>query len=376
MNRGSRLDLRALPLHLLFSRWRHRSHLDDGYSILLPMPADLPFLLRYALEGLRHLDTSHCRQILVISDGWGHDSGRELRRVAESEGDSRIEFITLRAAFRILVHRLKRSGSAAATICHWAMIVEGIDAARCEYAFLHDADAFFVDVDALERQYAECRGRRMHTLGVQARWDPFFETIGYTLPGTWELMFSTQWARHHSPVALKGRWRSSPHGRYEFDTMLYPQYLDYPTGRVGVINPPPRFVHFASAIITYRAFRARSGPVVDEVFCLLTLALLEQLLPVSEPVLPSVKELARGLTDPIAPVTYDSAIALSGYSTFRRMVDDLCRAPLFQGVRAEQIRESIRPFDEHFQASVASRAEQGAAAAAIVPRRDRRDGLA
>ena len=41
---------------------------------------------------------------------------------------------------------------------------EGIDATRCEYAFLHDADAFFVDVDGLEQQYCKCRDRAMDTL--------------------------------------------------------------------------------------------------------------------------------------------------------------------------------------------------------------------
>ena len=39
---------------VLFGRWRRSQPLVGGYTILLPMPMDMPFLLRFALEGLRH----------------------------------------------------------------------------------------------------------------------------------------------------------------------------------------------------------------------------------------------------------------------------------------------------------------------------------
>ncbi|HXJ84536.1 MAG TPA: hypothetical protein VMS64_38335 [Candidatus Methylomirabilis sp.] len=370
------LDLQGLALRLLFGRWRRPPCLEEGYSILLPMPMDMAFLLRHALDGLRRLDTTHCKQIVVIPDSWGNDGGRGLRRVVESADDSRVHLVELRPAARVLIHRLAKSVGAAANISHWAMIVEGIDATHCEHAFLHDADAFFLDVDGLERQYRECCERTMDTLGVQARWDPFFEEIGYTIPGTWELMFSTRWARRRDPTTLKGRWRSSPHGVYEFDTMLYPQYLDFPTGRIGVIDPPPRFVHFASAVTTYRIFRYAPRPsVVDEMFRLLSLALLEELLPGADRALPTVAELARGLTDSTAPVTYDSRVALEQYPTFRRSIDHLCQVPIFQGACAQRIRELIRPFDEHFHGRTSTGAAPGESGTPS-PRRIRRHGLA
>jgi hypothetical protein len=162
------LDLKGLVLRALFRRWKSRRDFEDGYSILLPMPMDMPFLLRYALEGLRHLDTTHCKQIVVIPDGWGDDEGRGLRRVVESAGDPRIELVELRPAARVFIHQLKKSVGGAVNSAHWAMIVEGIDRSRCEYAFLHDA--FFIEDGGLERQYRECRDRGMFTLGVQARW--------------------------------------------------------------------------------------------------------------------------------------------------------------------------------------------------------------
>lgn len=373
------LDLKGLMLRLLFGRWRRYQRLEEGYSILLPTPMDMPFLLQYALESLRHVDTSHCKQIVVIPDGWGSDEGRGVRRVVEAVDDPRIELVELRPAARVVIHRRKRTmgqtASNAAGNTHWAMIVEGIDATRCEYCFLHDADAFFLDVDGLERQFSECRDRGMDTLGIEARSDTFFEALGYIIPGTWELMFSTRWARRRDPSTLKGRRRSSPHGSYEFDNMLYPQYLDFPAGKIGISDVPPRVVHFSSAVITYRVFRYAPRPkVVDELFRLLSLALLEELSSESDRALPSVAELARGLSDPTAPVTYDTNVAISQYPTFRRSIDDLCQAPIMRGARAQQIRTLIRPFDEHFR----HRANSGAAEGepyACAPLRGRTHGL-
>ena len=176
----------------------------DGYTILLPSPMDMPFLFRFALEELRHLDTSHCRQIIVIPDGCGADRGAALREVVDSCGDSRVELARLRAAAHFVVHGIRRSGGAIANWTHWAMIIEGINRAKCDYIFLHDADAFCLESDGLERQYRECRDRGMETLGVTARWDPFFREIGYSIPGTYELMFSARWAGVTVPWTSRG----------------------------------------------------------------------------------------------------------------------------------------------------------------------------
>jgi hypothetical protein len=345
-------DWKWLVLARFFGRWRRPSPPLDGYTILLPSPMDMPFLLRVALEGLRHLDTSHCRQIIVIPDGFGADRGAALRQVVDSCGDSRVELAQLRWAPHFSVQRMGRSGGGIANWAHWAMIIEGINRARCPYIFLHDADAFVLESGGLERQYRECRDRGMATLGVMARWDPFFREIGYAIPGTYELMFSARWVRRYSPVDLKGRRRQTTHGLHVFDTMLYPQFQDYPSGKVGILEPPMRLVHFNGAISIYRMFCERVGqPVIDENFRMLFLALMEDLIPSpsGDRLHPSVSELARGLDDPSAAISYASPRAIRGYPTFRAMVEDLCNSPVFQGPRAVQIRASIYPFDRHYE---------------------------
>jgi len=369
-----KLSPKALVLGTLFGRWRRAPRPVGGYTVLIPTPSDMPFLLRFALEGLSGLDTRECRQILVIPDGSGSDGGAALRGVVRSCGDPRVECVPLGPALRFVVGRVRRgqSGGAFANWAHWAMIVEAVNRCRAEYLFLHDADAFFVDADGLRRQYAECRDRGMVTLGVQYRSDPFFDRIGYTIPGTWEMMLSVPWARGRPPIALKGNWHDTPHGRHEFDTTLYPQYLDFPGGRVGAMAAPPRIVHFHGTITTYRTFRERPGrPVVDELFRLLLLSVLEELVPGAggPRVMPPPGELARGLDDPGAAVTYGSAGAAREYPGFRRQIDELCESPTFAGARADQVRDRLRPFDDHYAARAGSAPAEPQAA------RTRRHGL-
>jgi hypothetical protein len=135
---------------------------------------------------------------------------------------------------------------------------------------------------------------------------------------------------------------------------------------------PPRLVHFHGTVTTYRVYKDRPGEsVVDEIFRLLLLSILEDLVPGSGPrLLPPPGELARGLHDPSAPVTYGSEWAAREYPVFRRQVEELCEAPTFSGERAARVREHLRPFDEHFNA-----AEGGGMPAELIAKSPRRHGL-
>ncbi len=340
--------LRTLLLATAFGRWRKMGRPESGYTILLPSPMDMPFLLRYALEGLQHLDTTHCRQILIVPDGWGDDRGAALKSVMGEYKDPRLELVDLRWRDYAFIRRTRPPGGA---ITHWMMVVNGTHQARCEHIFLHDADAFFLEAGGLERQYRECCDRGMYSLGVTARWDPFFERLGYQIPGTWELMYSSRWARSRPPYALKGRRLQTADGEAEFDSMLYPQYLDYPTGKVGVMALPPKFVHFNGTIFTYRIFRDRAGQtVVDELFRILLLAILEEIVPghSTRRVVPTIPELINGLSKASSSVSYLGTSVARNYREFKDQINVLCDSPIFAGERAQRVRTLIEPFDRHF----------------------------
>ena len=351
-----RLNPKLLLVSALVPGWGRARAPAEGYAVLVPTPMDMPFLLRYALEGLATIRTPSCRRILVVPDGSGAGDGEVLRSIVERCGDPRVVYAPLGPGLRTVVGQVRKrlSGSAFANWAHWATIVEAVRRSEAEYLFLHDADAFFLDGDGLERQYLECRRLGMWTLGIQARLDEFFGRIGFAMPGTWELMLSVPWARRQPPLSLKGQWRDTPDGRQEFDTLLYRQYLDRQTGKIGVMADPPRLVHFHGTVTTYRTYRDRAGQgVVDEVFRLLLLSVLEELVPgaAGERILPPPSELARGLKDPPAPIRYDTPRAAREYPAFRGQIDELCDSPTFAGARAERIREMLRPFDENFAAA-------------------------
>jgi hypothetical protein len=309
---------------------------------------DMPFMLRIGLEGLQHINTENCKQILVVPDGVGDDQGKALREVMESFADPRLELVSLRRWDRFWVRRMHPDYVAGK---HWLQIVNGTRYARCEYAFQHDADAFFLEWNGLERQYQECRDRQMYTLGVTERWDPFYSRLDMRIPGTWETMYSTRWARSRSPYALKGRPVRTRDGMNVFDTMLYPQYLDYASGRIGVMSRPPKLVHFNGAIHVYRLYMTRrDGQVHDEFFRLLLLSLLEEVL-ARDSVgrhMPKVEQLVSGLKDPQNSVLYTSPTCYEQYPIFRRLVHQLCRSPSFIGVRGHTIERNLEAFDEHF----------------------------
>lgn len=340
---------KRLPLYALFGRWRTDCPFEPGYTIALPCPMDMPFLLSLALKGLTALNTPNCKQILVVPDGWGDDQGAGLRKVVDEFDDPRIQMVELRGIDYRVIRAMRPPGCART---HWMLVVNSVLNARHEYIFLHDADAFFLEADGLEKQYGEAKSRNMDVLGVTPRWDPFFKEHNLTIAGTWELLFSTRWARKRSPMALyPGGW-STPHGDAAFDSMLYSQYLDAARGTIGVMDKPPEFIHFNGTIYTYRTFRDRGAKTVtDELFRILLLSVIETAFGITgtERVTPELQVLERGLDDSAAPVSYRSEINQRGYAEFRSMVSQMNRSPAFVGERAARINEQLVRFDEHFE---------------------------
>lgn len=343
--------LKRAPLYALFGRWRTECPFEAGYTIALPVPMDMPFLLRIALKGLTALNTPNCKQILVVPDGWGDDRGAGLRQVVNEFDDPRIEMVDLRGIDYRVIRSMRPPGCAKT---HWMLVVNSVLHARHEYLFLHDADAFFLEADGLERQYAEARTRELDVLGVSPRWDPFFKEQELTIAGTWEMLFSTRWARRRSPMALfPGTW-PTPKGDASFDSTLYAQYLDSKAGTIGVMQEPPQFVHFNGTIYTYRTFRDRGGSTVtDELFRVLLLSVIETAIGISgsERVTPDVHDLERGLVDASAPVSYSSEVNQRGYAEFRSMVNQMNRSPAFSGDAASCIDRLLAGFDQHFHYS-------------------------
>ena len=173
-------------------------------------------------------------------------------------------------------------------------------------------------------------------------------------------MCSTRWARTRSPHFLKNGWWPTPRGDYEFDSMHHPMYLDYPNGKIRVMEDPPQLVHFNGTIVAFRFYTAGKGKV-DEYFRILLLSMLGEMIPPADGGrwrLPTLESLERGLTDSDAPISYNSKMAVHQYPIFRSMLEELCESPIFRGERAERLRELVQPWEDYFSAQAPVSAEE------------------
>jgi hypothetical protein len=191
------------------------------------------------------------------------------------------------------------------------------------------------------------------SLKLVMRIDPMFKERGYDIPGTWECMVSNSWVRRRAPAEIRGGWHLLPGNEWGwFDNLLFGQYMDYDSGKIGVMANPPKFVHFYATITEYRRWQRarRSQATEDNLFCLLLLSILAEVIPGarSEVPLPRPHELARGLRDPSATITYLSDSAPKRYPGFRRGIEALCSCPIVSNDLVRRIRDSVAPFDEHF----------------------------
>lgn len=331
-------------LSLFYPVWNGHQHNQNGYTVVIPAPMDMPFLAYYALKGLSELDLSSCREILVVPDGCGTDNGRALSAVLKLVNLDKARLLPLTRRNKLVISLFGDSG-----IAHWMTIVEAINHSETNSLFLHDADAFFTDEHLIENNYSEFNKNNLNCLGVTSRWDPFLQSKNMQLPGTWELFFSSAWARSWAPVSHKAGGRYTDTGKEFFDTMLYPMFRSYSQERIQV-RPSESFMHLSGTVVTYRRWLDHlNHPVGDELFRLLFLSLLQELSPPIESSckLPSVAELSEGIFDSSKMVYYTFPGAANNYHEFRRFVDGLLTLELFRD-QLEKVNSLLHPFDEYF----------------------------
>lgn len=338
------IQLRELKRSLVYGRWPKQQHVDsEHYSVVLACPMDMPFLLKLALEVLAYTTLDRCREILVVPDGSLKDCGKGLKSVIETSHDPRIRYIEPSVRWKMLMPYVHN---------HPAMMALATEAARCQFAFVHDLDAFLHSENAIEELFDEFRNREMVAMGITPRWDPAFRQMNVTIPGTWELFFDTLWLQRWPRQMVFGRQQRTPAGNTPFDSMLYPQYLEADSGRIGVSHDPPKIVHFNGTVRTFRKYQKRNGKqVTDHLFRLVLLSAIETSIKdaKSKRTTPEPATLVLGLESPDAPVRYNSSVNECGYAEFRYMVEQMCSTPVYVGDRAEVIQEVLNPFDKHFK---------------------------
>ena len=241
-------DLRNKAVEYAYRHWSNRDYgLEDGYTILLPTPSDLPVFLSLALEIIKKQDLTGLKEILIVPDWPSAPFEKFCTRIARDYSNLPIRFASLG-----LKDQLAWALTKGITTRHFTQLVRGIDETRTDYAIIHDSDLFLPPGDFLRTQYEACRDRGLAVFGIEPRRSMAREDR-QTFAATWEATLSVQWAKSFPPFMHKGQYKVIRGRRQEFDTTLLPQYLT----DAKLIDWTPRhgdFFHFRYVIATYRNF--------------------------------------------------------------------------------------------------------------------------
>ena len=340
--------------------------------MLMPMPGDLPVFVELAIAGLAHQNPAGHVETLIIPDRITPAFVRAFdRSVARREwGPARLVQIGDRGR---LLYRIRNgpwnddiSGGAVSRAVRTARLncflqsYYGIASVRTTHAILHDADLFLVDPQFLAERYRRCAERGLGWLGVERRlmWDrtegrfeDWYERDGLgPVSATWELMFDVRRLRRLPPWQMQGQSHRFDGSERDFDSMDYVQ-VRTPAANRAVWEAPGSYAHFNWAISSYRLFQeSASRPFLDDKFRLLLIRLLSDAFGHEDEShhLPSAQQLARGISDPNARVTYRGKAIDANYQEFRHLIDRVIASPLVNSARAAEIGRALAPFDAAF----------------------------
>lgn len=271
--------------------WRSNADSTPGYTLLLPVPGDLPVFTRLALDTIRRQHSDHRLGTLVISDL----PSRAVRALVEERstdwGDLR--YMTAGPVVRGLLRRLNDPGR-----FHGVQLVVGTSRASGSHIVLHDADAILLEDHFVESQYDYTVRSRAVAVGVHPLWDAELRGVRPDLVATWEMCARTDWLRSVPPYRHLAHESSVPGlGDHVLDTTVYAQLRTAP-GSLALHGGDSGFVHFNYVVSTYRKFQAtmRRESFEDDSFRLLFIRVLAEALGVLDNGdLPTLAEFEQGL---------------------------------------------------------------------------------
>src|SRR6476469_6786021 len=260
-----------------YAAWPARPPQREGYTLLVPVPGDLPVFLDLSLAVTALQQPSSRVATYVVPDQMTAGVRDAVERARPTwQGD--LQLLGLGLPERLLLPRLKDPGRN-----HGAQIIAGVSATRSSHVVLHDADLFLLQPDAHETQYQRARDADLDVLGVSPSWDSWYGEHGLRLAATWEMTARTDWLRAFPPHRLIGHDADLFGERHTFDTTFWGQ-CHTPQERIGVHELGADLVHFNYVISTYRRFqRHTAGPFHDNQFRLLLIRVLIDLFVQGDP---------------------------------------------------------------------------------------------
>lgn len=334
---------KTLVWRAAFGRWPAAPASEPGYTLLLPVPADLPVFLHLALANAAWQERTGRIETLVVPDMPSAAFTAALATALERHDPGPVRLVEPGRRARVM-RRLANAPAAN----YFLQVHAGACAATGTHLLLHDADLFIEDRGFMARHYETARSSGAGCLGVSPAWDDWLREHGFDhVVATWELMLDLGWLRafppwHHrpGPAFLDGEW-------HVFDVTLRTQAVS-PPDACRLHEATDSFEHFNWVIGVYRYFQQATGPFEDDRFLLLLVRLLSDAYDAPAPGLPDVAGLAAGIADPARTVTYVDPETPGKYPTFRAKLERILAGPLFDDATAARIRSGVAPFDAAF----------------------------
>jgi hypothetical protein len=322
---------------------------SEGYTLLVPVPGDLPVFLRIALAVARHQRALHRVETVVIPDAVT-PAVRRIVKEARGEWPGPLRLQAFPFPERWALPRLNNPGRN-----HALQLITGTAHSTSTHVILHDADLFLMEPGILDQQYLACAQRGLACLGVSPVWDPWFAEHHKHLAATWELCARVDWLTSFVPALHMAHENELFGERHAFDTTLYPQAITDPD--LIDVQPSPDIVHFNYVISHYRHFLRNTGPnFTDNRFLLLFVRLLVDLFDGAhrgEYRLPSLTDLGECLGREEGRVAFPSANDGSeSYDHFRRALERILSGPWAEEGERDAAFDELKPFDEFYLARV------------------------
>ncbi len=229
---------------------------EEGYTILLPSPMDMPFLLRFALEGLDRIDTTNCARFSSFPTVGATTEGRRWHGWSPSATIHVSKWSIYARTTTFSSVRRARRGVPTRIGSRWS--TEPRSRAAGTRSCTTRMRFFSKPTGSNGSTASVARGEWTRSASMPV--GPVFHERGIHHPGNVGTDVFDPLGAEPPTGRAQGGMRPTPDGLREFDSMLHAQYLDCPSGRVGVMALPPRLVHFSGTIFTYRAFSRPRRP--------------------------------------------------------------------------------------------------------------------
>ncbi|MBF2063324.1 MAG: hypothetical protein IGS39_02655 [Calothrix sp. C42_A2020_038] len=315
-----------------------------GYTILLPVPGDLPVFLKIALEICSTQKLDGLFEALVIPDQFVPGFA-ELLQTWQDKHYYPIRLINPNPLEQLISRYQNNPHNN-----HWLQLVRGVNTTRTTHVLLHDADLFITEDIFMKTHYETCKSENLACLGVSPVWDTWYKEQGINhIAATWEMMFNVDWMRSFHPWEHRGHDSEIAGKAHTFDTTLLPQCKTKPE-LIKYHQQEWGFIHFNYVICTYRWFQKSKGSFEDECFRILLIRLLINVFDTSswKYQVPELDELIKGITDKNNAVTYVQQKTRSQYFEFRTKLQTLIDSQLLDSEKASILYDGADKFDKAF----------------------------